>query len=169
MNRQPFTLIGLPRRSFLKCSAAATLGLVFSRLPVMAGPFMREDFDHLVPADKKLSPDWVRSLFARGEPQVFRGRELEKIGMPVGGICAGRLYLGGDGRLWLWDIFNQYVDSNGDGPHYVAPMTPSSPLEQGFTLRVRAGNQVQTHKLARGDWSDITFRGEYPVGRVEYA
>jgi hypothetical protein len=45
------------RRGFLKASAATTLGLAFSRLPVMAGPFTREDFDHLVPADKKLRPN----------------------------------------------------------------------------------------------------------------
>ena len=73
----------------------------------MAGPFTREDFDHLVPADKKLSPDWVKSLFARGTPEVLRGSELKFVGMPVGGIGAGQLYLGGDGRLWHWDIFNQ--------------------------------------------------------------
>ncbi len=100
---------GLNRRDFLKLSAATTMGLMCSRLPVMAGPFTREDFDHLVPADKKLSPEWVKSLFARGTPEVLRGGELKYVGMPVGGIGAGQLYLGGDGRLWHWDIFNQYM------------------------------------------------------------
>lgn len=97
---------GWNRRDFLGASAATVLGMAFSILPAMAGPFTREDFDRLVPADKKLLPEWVHALFARGEPQVFRGAELEKIGMPVGGICAGQVYLGGDGRLWLWDIVN---------------------------------------------------------------
>ena len=67
----------------------------------VAGPFNAEDFAQLVPADKKLRPEWVQSLFARGTRTVYRGDELEKIGMPVGGICAGMLYLGGDGKLWL--------------------------------------------------------------------
>ncbi len=50
----------------------------------MAGPFEAADFEKLVPADKKLSPDWVKSLFARGTKAVYRSAELEKIGMPVG-------------------------------------------------------------------------------------
>lgn len=157
----------LDRRSFLKASVLAAAGL--STLPVMAGPFTREDFDHLVPADKKLSPDWVKSLFARGEPQVFRGSELEKIGMPVGGICAGQLYLGGDGRLWHWDIFNAPAKRPTDDSHYRAPLMPSSPLDQGFALRTRAGDKTETRRFMRSDWDDIAFRGEYPVGRVEYA
>ena len=151
------------RRHFLKSSAAATLALAFSRLPAMAGPFTREDFDHLVPADKKLSADWIKSLFARGTPEILRGSELKYIGMPVGGIGAGQLYLGGDGRLLHWDIFNQHLGT-GDG-HYSKPFVPSSPLAQKFSLTV--GDQ--TRALDRDGFSDVSFRGEYPIGIVEYA
>jgi hypothetical protein len=31
----------------------------------MAGPFSGEDFEKLVPADKKLNADWARALSAR--------------------------------------------------------------------------------------------------------
>jgi uncharacterized protein (DUF608 family) len=151
------------RREFVKISATTSLGWVFSRLPVMAGPFTREDFDHRVPADKKLRPEWVKSLFERGAPEILRGGDLKFVGMPVGGIGAGQLYLGGDGRLWHWDIFNQPIRTGSD--HYTNPIIPSSPLTQRFSLTM--GDQTRT--LDRAGFSDIAFRGEYPIGIVEYA
>ena len=151
------------RRDFLKLSAAGALGLAFSRLPTLAQPLTRADFEKLVPADKKLSPDWVKSLFARGTPEVLRGSELKYVGMPVGGIGAGQLYLGGDGRLWHWDIFNQFIFT---GPeHYAKPMIPSSPLVQKFSLKL--GDKIVS--LDRDGFSDVSFRGEYPIGVVNYA
>src|SRR5258706_4156349 len=106
----PFSAETLPfsRRSFLKSSAFTVAGLTFARLPVMAGPFTRDDFDKLVPADKKLRPEWVKSLTARGERTVYRGAELKRIGMPVGGITCGPMYLGCDGKLLHSDPFNQH-------------------------------------------------------------
>src|SRR5665213_4416024 len=151
------------RREFLKFATATTLGMVFSRLPVMAGPFTREDFDQLVPADKKLAPDWVKSLFARGTPEILRGSELKYVGMPVGGIGAGQLYLGGDGRLWHWDIFNGQFHTGAE--HYAKPLNPSSPLTQKFTLTIGG----ESRALDRTGFSEIAFRGEYPIGAVEYA
>ena len=99
----------IERRDFLRFVALGAAASLTARMPVMAGPFEATDFEKLIPADKKLDPAWVKSLFARGEPTVYRAAELEKIGMPVGGICAGQLYLGGDGKLWHWDIFNQHI------------------------------------------------------------
>jgi len=156
----------LDRRCFLKTSAFAAAGLIFARLPVMAGPFTREDFDQLVPADKKLSPEWVKSLFARGERTVYRGKELDKIGMPIGGICAGQLYLGGDGKLWHWDIFNQPMRT--DGSHYQNPLMPASPLEQGFALEVTVGDKKEARPLNHSGFAEITFCGEYPIANLEY-
>ena len=78
------------------------------------------------------------------------------------GIGAGQLYLGGNGWLWHWDIFNQSIRT-GEG-HYAKPLTPSSPLTQKFSLAF--GGQTRT--LDRGGFSDVSFRGEYPIGIVEY-
>jgi non-lysosomal glucosylceramidase len=121
-----------------------------------------------VPADKKLDPAWVKSLFARGEPAVYRGGELATIGMPIGGICAGQLYLGGDGKLWHWDIFNQHVATTPPGPHYANPLKPTSPLQQGFGIRLSLGGKAEFRALDHTGFADVTLRGEYPIGRVEY-
>ena len=152
------------RRDFIKRFGLGLAALSLNPWrTAMAGPFTREDFEHLVPADKKLSPAWVRSLFARGTPEVLHGGELKFVGQPVGGIGAGQLYLGGDGRLWHWDIFNQ---SQGTGAeHYAKPLLPSSPLTQRFSLKIGEA----THSLDRDGFADITYRGEYPLGIVEYA
>ena len=153
---------GMNRRDFVRVTGTGSLALLASELPVMAGPFETADFQKLVPADKKLSPQWVKSLFERGEPTVYRGTELKYIGMPVGGICAGQLYLGGDGRLWLWDIFNQHVGT-GDS-QYAHPQQPTSPLAEGFVLKVGEKSLA----LDATGFSDVSFRGQYPVGTVQY-
>ena len=100
----------------------------------IAGPFEGADFEKLIPADKRLDPAWVKLIQERGNPTEYRGGELETIGMPIGGICAGQLYLGGDGRLWHWDIFNlpqpSHFSDTG-GPNYAHTPKPESPIEQG--------------------------------------
>jgi hypothetical protein len=154
------------RRSFLKTSSLTAAGLAFLRWPVMAGPFTREDFDRLVPADKKLRPEWVKSLFARGDRTVYRGGDLEPIGMPIGGICAGQLYLGGDGKLWHWDIFNRRYATGAE--HYAKPLKPSAPLDQGFALRVTEAGTSRVWALDRAHWREVSFTGEYPIGYVDY-
>ena len=58
--------------------------------------------------------------------------------MPIGGIGAGQLYLGGDGKLWHWDIFNRPIHT-GDA-NYAHPPLPSSPLEQGFAMQVEVAD-----------------------------
>jgi uncharacterized protein (DUF608 family) len=159
---------GPSRREFLAmvgiAGAAALTGEATAAAP---GPAPEPPpLEKLVPADKKLKADWVKSLFERGTPAVWRGDDLKYIGMPVGGLCAGQVYLGGDGRLWLWDIFNANIRTR--LAHYAQPMEPASPLDQGFAIRTRAGGKAQVRALDRTGFKDISFRGEYPIGYVEY-
>jgi uncharacterized protein (DUF608 family) len=156
---------GIDRRDFLRIAGVGSLGL-YAGLPIMGGPFEASDFQDLVPADKKLSPEWVKSLFERGTPQIYKGEELKYIGMPVGGICAGQMYLGGDGRLWHWDIFNKKVSTLDS--HYAKPLEPTSPIEQGFAIKIKSKNNSEILKLDKSGFPDVTFRGEYPIGLVEY-
>ena len=164
---------GLTRRDFLRWTGLATTGAALAPWRGVAGPFAAGDFDKLIPADKKLDPAWVRSLSQRGTPTVYRGTDLEKIGMPVGGICAGQLYLGGDGKLWHWDIFNLPQAGNfmaSDGPNYAKPPPAESPLDQGFAVKVTAGGKSETRRLDSHGFNpkDIAFRGQYPMALVDY-
>ena len=156
---------GTSRRDFLKLVGLSAAAAAMAD-GVMAGSAPPPDLATLVPPDKKLKADWLASLTARGKPAVYRGEDLKFIGMPVGGICSGQLYLGGDGKLWNWDIFNKHVGT-GDG-HYAKPPVPTSPLEQGFAIRVTAGSKKEVRALDRTGFKDVSFRGEYPIGYVEY-
>src|ERR1700712_3199273 len=144
----------IKRRDFLKNAGIFTAGLLVSRMPVIAGPFLPGELNgRQIPADKKLDPEWIKSLYKRGTATSYlkSKNELQYIGMPVGGVNSGTVYLRGDGRLWLWDIFNknqegvdpkQITWDNGaaggkkiqprDGSAYVAPAKDIFPLEQGF-------------------------------------
>lgn len=153
---------GASRREFFQVIGLGALAAMAPR-PIVAGPFEAGDFAKLVPADKKLSAEWMRSLTERGTPTASRGAELEKIGMPVGGIGVGQLHLGGDGSLWHWDIFN-LPHATGDA-HYASPQKPDSPLDPGFALRITADGKTQVRPLDRRGFSGITFVGRYPIGR----
>lgn len=180
----------MQRRKFLQSSGLLTAGFLTSRLPLIAGPFTIEDYSgsHF-PADKKLDPEWVKSLYKRGEVTTYHKtkNELHYIGMPVGGICCGTVYLGGDGRLWLWDIFNQNQlgavnkvlpikmevfnvneINNVFGSLYLEPATDVRPLQQGFALIIKHNGATVTKRLHQDDWDEIIFEATYPVATVKY-
>ena len=149
----------------------------------------------IVPEDKQLDPAWVESPTQRDGAldAHIRGSKkdgtLKYIGMPVGGIGCGTVYLGGDGRLWVWDIFNKFSSGVIDqmcelppelkelserseinarhGANYVNPFTPDTwpaAFEQGFGIRI--GDRF--HRLEEKDWAEVEFDGTWPIGSVRY-
>ena len=157
----------LSRRDLLKIGSFAAAGSLTARFqPAMAGPFAADDFEILVPADKKLTETWIRSLYERGEPEWYNGEDLKQIGMPVGGICCGHVYLGGDGRLWHWDIFNEHITTRGQ--HYASPMPAEPRVDLGFTIRARVTDKEMIRPLDRTGFPKVRFRGAYPMGFVDY-
>lgn len=175
----------LSRRAFIRLAAVGTAGVALDNivLPVMAGPFEKNEYLKIIPTDKKLDADWVRSLFARGQKQMYSDpKALENIGMPIGGLFAGTVYLSGDGRLWLWDIFNR--DQEGivprqisykgtsigtrSGANYIEPAKQSDPFEQDFTLRIRSRDIDKEIPLNKEGFNHVTFKGQYPQAVVNY-
>lgn len=169
------------RRDFLKA-----VGLLSGSFLVDFPAFglKKPKVPYTIPTDKGFSAAWYDSLYQRGEPEFYTGRELAYIGMPIGGLFTGTVYIGGDGKLWLWDIFNEqkegvidktYENWQGkkqikprDGANYIFPVSPEYPFEQGFGIHVRQGNKEWKKSLDFKGFEDITFKGQYPIAEISY-
>jgi len=123
---------------------------------------------HSVPADKGWSEPWIQSLYARGEKEVFRGRDLDTIGMPVCGIGTGQLYLCGDGSLGCWEIFNSHFSIGTGAGAYDQLRTPSRPVDHGIGILLKTDNRWDLRTLGTKDFENVAFCGEYPIGTVTY-
>lgn len=135
---------------------------------------------HVIPADKGLSPDFIKSLYVN-ERTVYTGDDLKTIGMPCGGIASGQLYVRGDGSLACWWIANNAYNTGygvrhlmnfnaSAGPWKVCYQTfePFSYVDQYFELTVESKKGVQTKLLNKQGFNAIEFVGEYPVAEVHY-
>ena len=172
------------RRDFLRFTGLSTAALFAPR--AFAGPFSANanaglglDSKHPVPLDKKLSASWLASLTARGKPSAWQDwAALEHIGMPVAGIGTGTVYVGGDGRLWGWDIFNVPHEGcipNGgtkeqpmrerDGANYINPSRMVSPwnIRQGLVLHIDG----KPTPLDHSGFPQVKFTGQYPIATIQ--
>lgn len=112
----------------------------------------------------------ICTLHSQVDQMKYSGKDLTYIGMPVGGIGSGQVYLGGDGQLWYWDIFNyQRITPGGPGDKfYINPMPQDKYFEQGFAIRINKKITPLVRALRTGGFKEITFEGKYPVGKVTY-
>ena len=137
--------------------------------------------DHKVATDKGDISAFVGDYNQKGDRKEYKGDELYTIGMPVGGICAGQLYVRGDGTLANWWIANNAYNTgygidhllNFDtplGPWQVCYQTfePKSYFDQGFSIKVASESDRWSKDLSKKDFDDISFIGEYPVAEVRY-
>ena len=124
----------------------------------------------LIPSEKALPDDWEDRLRGSIDPQRLSGDALRYVGMPVGGICAGQVYLSGDGRLCQWDVFKAYGGrkDTGDphGPHYAQPQVPDQPFLIGFGMRTGDG---RLRTLDAQGFRNVDFEGRYPIGTVRFS
>ncbi len=135
---------------------------------------------HKVPVEKNLSADWKKELW-KSERKIYRGKELETIGMPVGGIAAGQLYVRGDGTLANWWISNNAHNTGYGidwlmeyetplGPWKVCYQTfePMSYVDQGFAVTINQSGKTIKKELNKKDFDNISFIGEYPIAKINY-
>ncbi|MCL3780930.1 hypothetical protein EMN47_11105 [Prolixibacteraceae bacterium JC049] len=111
-------------------------------------------------------------LFVFGSSNAIKTKQSKYVGMPVGGICAGQVYLGADGQLWYWDIFNiAAINPGNEGGHrfYVNPLAQKKTFENGFGLKVKDGDKTFFRPLNYDGFSNVEFTGSYPVGNVKYS
>ncbi|TKK72017.1 hypothetical protein FC093_03120 [Ilyomonas limi] len=180
----------MERRRFLKQSGILAAASGLQRFMPVAGPFTINDFANgNIPEDKKLDKNWIKSLYERGSVTSYSKtkNELRYIGMPAGGICCGTVYVGGDGRLWVWDIFNQNQlgavnktlpiqlegfnakeINNIHGTLYLEPAVNTNALQQGIALIIRQKNDTITKRLHQDDWDEIIFEATYPIATIRY-
>ncbi|MBN8859035.1 MAG: hypothetical protein J0H29_11645 [Sphingobacteriales bacterium] len=180
----------MKRRNFIKKSGLATGSLLFSSGALFSKTLAPGDPVHNIPADKGLDPAWIRSLYERGAATTYlkSKNELKYIGMPAGGLHAGTVYLGGDGRLWLWGIYNderEGIDpktilwNDGakevkvrcrDGACYVEPALADNKrvLEQDFAVKIEYEGKTIIKALNENSFDEIKFEASYPVATVHY-
>ena len=99
----------LDRRNFLK-QAAGAVGAA-------------TQVENWTPRAEGQQPDAQKETASRSEdlnyPRRFRGRQLQMISFPLGGVAAGSIGLGGRGQLINWEMFNR--PNKGYRPSYAFP------------------------------------------------
>ncbi len=160
----------LRRREFLRSVGAGALAL-----PGVAGPFVRAAAetaatppDHFVPLDKQLDPKWVARLFERGAPTVRRGEQRAACAMPCGGIGAGQLYVGSDGTLRTWELFNRNVFTGWGQRNYEFTIPPRV-VEHGFAIALlQPDGTTRVRRLREEDVPNVEFTGQHPIATFVY-
>ncbi|MBB6498765.1 GH116 family glycosyl hydrolase [Pedobacter cryoconitis] len=185
----------IDRRDFIKKTGLLSLGIFALQFPVWAKSIFAHGYPlHNIPENKNLDPLWVSSLYNRGEATAYykSKNELKYIGMPAGGLHAGTVYAGGDGRLWLWQIYNEtFEDSNEgiepktvswndgtslrkirsrDGSAYIEPAIADNLriLEQGFAVKIVVNKKTYLKELKEADWDEVIFKPAYPMAIISY-
>lgn len=185
----------IDRRDFLRKAGLLTGSFAALQFPVWGKSIFALDYPlHNIPEDKKIDPSWARSLYQRGEATAYykQKNEFRYIGMPVGGLHAGTVYVGGDGRLWLWQIYNETFEGSQegidpktvnwndgttvrkirarDGSAYVEPAIADNRrvLEQGFAVKVVLNGKTFIKELSEEHWEDISFKPAYPIAYIQY-
>ncbi len=100
-------------------------------------------------------PAFLQAAFFRQDARVYRGEHLKAVAMPIGGIGTGTVWLAGDGRLSVWQIFNNFDE---------LPLPDTF-----FAVRAQTEGSKALLKIAGGyngwgleGFEEVSCLGEYP-------
>lgn len=148
------------RRSFLKGAAGGAIGLV------QIAPAQTSPPPPAAPAAKAPSITY---------PRKYSGRSLAMVAMPLGGLGAGSISIGGRGQLRDWEIYNR--PDKGLNPNYAFPAIFVESAGKK-TARVLEARYLPPYEGASGLGSNnapglrrmaaATFTSEFPLARVDF-
>ena len=134
----------------------------------MAGPFLQEDFERIIPPDKKLSKQWIDSLYARGNPLSATGEDLKFIGMPTASARARFIWEATAGSgFGTWKV--QETGKNRDWLAVDRSGYHPLPLGPGLCAGGRLRRRKRVFTLDCKGFEDVVFTNRYPMARVTYA
>lgn len=121
-------------------------------------------------------PYSAKELLKRGPQLTYRGRNLDQIAFPLGGIGTGTISLGGWGQLRDWEVQNR-------------PAKGFCPPDCFFTIKVREEGKEPVTRVVQGPpggdhiggghsmprnageglphFRQVSFKGEYPIAIVQ--
>ena len=88
--------------------------------------------------------------------RAYRGERLRRVAMPIGGIGAGAVSLGGRGDLRDWEIVNR--PAKGFVPNVPITRNMTEP-RAFFAVRAQAQGQPSVTRLLEGDLDPVDFEG----------
>ncbi len=142
------------RRDFMGMLAASTAALALAGQSAMAADVAGQP---PLTLPKASGPQ----VYPLTPARVYKGRNLEAVGMPIGGIGTGSIWLDGQGRLAVWQIFNNLSETH----------IPDS----FFAVRVGDGKGAAVTRVlqTKGEGSlkpveSLEYEGGYPIARLAF-
>src|SRR5579863_2331097 len=155
----------LNRRDFLKQAAGA-----------VSAVSQAETLSALTSGPGSGSREQSRAVKDPDYPRQFRGRQLQMISFPLGGVAAGSIGLGGRGQLCNWEIFNR--PNKGYRPAYAFPSIWAQSGNAPPVARVLESRILPPYEGQDGLGSNnapglsrlesAVFTGEYPLAHITF-
>ncbi len=153
-------------RYLLAVALLAGAGRLTAQVPTGAEewPSLRPDvwLDDLRPltAPTRPNPKWL-GAYPISTPRTYHGANLEYVMMPLGGIGTGTIWLDGQGRFAVWQIFNNYDET----------FRP----DNFFAIRAQVADQEPVTRVLQtvpqaglAPMQSLEYEGGYPIARLTF-